>query len=119
MRPNKKPNVKISFSFPYDKPDANGDIYTKEAAYKAVQNIKDLPIIFNDFRNKDCSNPEDIIIGVTRKFKVEDDKDNSEFIVTIESYLFSNVHCGTCETVELTDKHITNAEIQSVNICIE
>lgn len=29
MRPNKKPNVKISFSFPYNKPDGKGILLTK------------------------------------------------------------------------------------------
>lgn len=46
MRTN---NIKVTMTIPipYDQPDNNGDIYTKEAVEKAVNNLhKYLPIIF-------------------------------------------------------------------------
>ena len=44
-------NIKVTttIQIPYDKPDKNGNIYTKEAVEKAVNNLrKNLPIIFRD-----------------------------------------------------------------------
>ena len=46
MRTN---NIKVTMTIPipYDQPDNNGDIYTKEAVEKAVNNLyKYLPIIY-------------------------------------------------------------------------
>ena len=41
--------VTITIPIPYDQPDKNGDIYTKEAVEKAVNNLhKHTPIIFRD-----------------------------------------------------------------------
>ena len=41
--------VTITIPIPYDKPDKNGNIYTKEAEEKAVNNLrKNLPIVFRD-----------------------------------------------------------------------
>ena len=51
--------VKITIPIPYDKPDKNGNIYTKEAVAKAVNNLrKNLPIIFRD-------ESEEKVIGTT------------------------------------------------------
>ena len=44
-------NIKVTMTIPipYDQPDKNGNIYTKEAVEKAVNNLhKYLPIIFRD-----------------------------------------------------------------------
>ena len=44
-------NIKVTMTIPipYNEPDKNGDIYTKEAVEKAVNNLhKYLPIIFRD-----------------------------------------------------------------------
>ena len=41
--------VTITIPIPYEQPDKNGDIYTKEAVEKAVNNLhKHTPIIFRD-----------------------------------------------------------------------
>ena len=41
--------VTITIPIPYNNPDKNGDIYTKEAVEKAVNNLhKRTPIIFRD-----------------------------------------------------------------------
>lgn len=41
--------VTITIPIPYNKPDKNGNIYTKEAVENAVNNFnKNLPIIFRD-----------------------------------------------------------------------
>ena len=41
--------VTITIPIPYDQPDKNGNIYTKEAVEEAVNNFnKNLPIIFRD-----------------------------------------------------------------------
>ena len=48
-------NIKVTttIQIPYDKPDKNGNIYTKEAVEKAVNNLrKNLPIIFRDESEK-------------------------------------------------------------------
>ena len=44
-------NIKVTMTIPipYNKPDKNGNIYTKEAVEKAVNNLhKHIPIIFRD-----------------------------------------------------------------------
>ena len=54
-------NIKVTMTIPipYDQPDKNGNIYTKEAVEKAVNNLhKHLPIIF---RGKS----EEKVIGTT------------------------------------------------------
>ena len=41
--------VTITIPIPYNEPDKNGNIYTKEAVEKAVDNLhKHIPIIFGD-----------------------------------------------------------------------
>ena len=41
--------VTITIPIPYDQPDENGNIYTKEAVENAVNNLhKHIPIIFRD-----------------------------------------------------------------------
>ena len=58
MRTN---NIKVTMTIPipYDQPDNNGDIYTKEAVEKAVNNLhKYLPIIFR-------GESEEKVIGTT------------------------------------------------------
>ena len=54
-------NIKVTMTIPipYDQPDKNGNIYTKEAVEKAVNNLhKPLPIIFRD-------ESEEKVIGTT------------------------------------------------------
>ena len=54
-------NIKVTMTIPipYDQPDNNGDIYTKEAVEKAVNNLhKYLPIIFR-------GESEEKVIGTT------------------------------------------------------
>ena len=51
--------VTITIPIPYDQPDNNGNIYTKEAVEKAVNNLhKHIPIIFRD-------ESEEKVIGTT------------------------------------------------------
>ena len=51
--------VTITIPIPYDQPDNNGNIYTKEAVEKAVDNLHEyLPIIFKD-------ESEEKVIGTT------------------------------------------------------
>ena len=51
--------VTITIPIPYDQPDKNGNIYTKEAVEKAVNNLhKHIPIIFRD-------ESEEKVIGTT------------------------------------------------------
>ena len=51
--------VTITIPIPYDQPDKNGNIYTKEAVEKAVNNLhKYIPIIFRD-------ESEEKVIGTT------------------------------------------------------
>lgn len=54
-------NIKVTITIPilYDQPDKNGNIYTKEAVEKAINNLhKHLPIIFRD-------ESEEKVIGTT------------------------------------------------------
>ena len=54
-------NIKVTMTIPipYDQPDKNGNIYTKEAVEKAVNNLHEhIPIIFRD-------ESEEKVIGTT------------------------------------------------------
>lgn len=57
--------VKITMPIPYDKPDRNGVIYTKDAVRNAVNNLsKGMPIVFRDNGDYDAR-----VIGATSTTK--------------------------------------------------
>lgn len=52
--------VKLTIPIPFDKPDKNGVMYTKEAVENAVNNLrKNIPIVYGD------SETDKSIIGTT------------------------------------------------------
>ena len=105
----------MAISFPYDKPDKNGVVYSKEAIERAVKQMPtNLPISFLD------NNPEhsEKIIGYTESapYAIQSDKDgNVKF--TIDGRIFFG---GTACTVNKMDSNgvIEDFEITSVGISL-
>ena len=102
--------VKITIPIPYDKPDKNGNIYTKEAVEKAVNNLhKNLPIIFRD-------ESEEKVIGATTgdSHIATWDFENQVRKVTIEGAVF---YGGTeCIINKIKDGKITDFEIVGIGL---
>lgn len=77
--------IKITIPIPFDKPDANGIVYTEEAVENAVNNLQPkLPILF-----KDNTELEEKVIGATgTQCIVSWDSDDQVCKLTIEGVLF-------------------------------
>ena len=102
--------VKITIPIPYDKPDQNGVIYTKEAVENAVNHLhKNLPIIDRDNGNEE-------VIGVTTgdSHIATWDFENQVCKVTIEGAVF---YGGTeCIINKIKDGKITDFEIVGIGL---
>lgn len=102
--------IKITIPIPFDRPDQNGVIYTKEAVENAVNHLhKNLPII-----NRDKGNEE--VIGVTTgdSHIATWDFENQVCKVTIEGAVF---YGGTeCIVNEIKDGKVTDFEIVGIGL---
>lgn len=102
--------VKITIPIPYDQPDKNGNIYTKEAVEKAVNNLrKNLPIVFRD------ESKEKVIGTTTGDSHITTwDFENQICKVTIDGVVF---YGGTeCIVNEIKDGKITDFEIVGIGL---
>ena len=102
--------VKITIPIPYDQPDKNGNIYTKEAVENAVNHLhKNLPIVFRD-------ESEEKVIGTTTgdSHITTWDFENQICKVTIDGVVF---YGGTeCIVNEIKDGKITDFEIVGIGL---
>lgn len=99
-------NVTYKMQIPIDKPDGNGNIYTKESAIKAFSNLKNKPISQYDDKGRS------FVIGVVEDSKVEfDEQENEQANVWIDGIIF---HDGTNESVEIEDGKIVSFDIKNV-----
>ena len=96
--------VTITIPIPYNKPDKNGDIYTKEAVEKAVNNLhKHIPIVFRDeFEEK--------VIGTTTDDSLITtwDYENQVYKLTVDGEVFFG---GTECIADIDNGKIVNFEI--------
>lgn len=104
-------NIKVKITIPilYDKPDKNGNIYTKEAVEKAVNNLrKNLPIIFRD-------ESEEKVIGATTgdSHITTWDFENQVCKLTVDGAIFFG---GTECTVDIDNGKIVNFEIVGIGL---
>ena len=104
-------NIKVTITIliPYNKPDKNGNIYTKEAVEKAVNNLhKNLPIIFRD-------ESEEKVIGTTTgdSHIATWDFENQVCKVTVDGEVFFG---GTECTVDINDGKIVDFEITRIGL---
>ena len=101
--------VAITIPIPYNKPDKNGNIYTKEAVEKAVNNLrKNLPIIFRD-------ESEEKVIGTTTgdSHIATWDFENQVCKLTVDGeVLFGGTEC----TVDIDNGKIVNFEIVGIGL---
>lgn len=100
-------NIKVTFEIPchFDKPDKNGNIYTRESWEEAVKRSVGLPI---EIINDDGSST---VVGITQEIELIDDEDNP-YIKTV-GVLWRG---GTSESVKFTRDKITSVELSSVGI---
>lgn len=111
--------VKITVSIPFDKPDINGNVYTKEAVENAVNHLhKNLPIIFSD--NVNTSDGEnkymEKCIGATTgdSHIVTWDFENQVCKVIVDGTVF---YGGTeCIVNEIKDGKVSDFEIISIGL---
>ena len=104
-------NIKVTMTIPipYDKPDKNGNIYTKEAVEEAVNNFnKNLPIIFRD-------ESEEKVIGATTgdSHIATWDFENQVCKLTVDGEVFFG---GTECTVDIKDGIITDFTITGIGL---
>ena len=101
--------VTITIPIPYNKPDKNGNIYTKEAVLKAVNNIhKNIPIIFRD-------ESEEKVIGTTTgdSHIATWDFENQVCKLTVDGeVLFGGTEC----LYEVEDGKVTDFQIIGIGL---
>ena len=101
--------VAITIPIPYNKPDKNGNIYTKEAVEKAVNNLhKHLPIIFR-------GESVEKVIGTTTgdSHIVIWDSENQVCKLTVDGEVFFG---GTECIADIDNGKIVNFEIVGIGL---
>ena len=108
MRTN---NIKVTMTIPipYDQPDKNGDIYTKEAVEQEVNNLhKYLPIIFRD------KSKEKVIGSTTGDSHIASwDFENQVCKLTVDGEVFFG---GTECIADIDNGKIVNFEIVGIGL---
>lgn len=106
--------IMITIPFPYNHPDKNGNIYTKEAVQNAIESLqKGMPIIF---RGNDTVGTEFVIGHTTDKQYVVDDYLNQTYRLTVEGVIAAG---GTeCIVDEIKDRTINKFEIVSLGLSL-
>ena len=104
-------NIKatITITIPYNEPDKNGNIYTKEAVEKAVNNLhKHLPIIFR-------GESEEKVIGTTTgdSHIATWDFENQVCKLTVDGEVFFG---GTECIADIDNGKIVNFEIVGIGL---
>ena len=101
--------VTITIPIPYNKPDKNGNIYTKEAVEKAVNNLhKYLPIIYR------CESEEKVIGTVTSDSHIATyDYENQVCKLTVDGEVFSG---GTDCIADIDNGKIVDFEIVGIGL---
>lgn len=104
-------NVKLTIPIQIEKPDKNGNVYTKEAIENAFNNLHtNLPIFYRDNEN------EEKVIGVTTGTShiVTWDFENQVCKVTIDGVVF---YGGTeCIVNEIKEGKVTDFRVTGVGL---
>ena len=99
-------NIKVTLSYkiPYDVPDLNGNIYTKEAIEKAIAECKEslqngdkLPLIYN---NNNTVTKEEVIGVIEHLWDVQYNEIEKYIQVDATGMLW---YGGTCENIEVME----------------
>lgn len=105
--------VKITIPIPFDKPDENGYVFTKEAIRNAVNNLhKNLPIIYRE-NGKEI---DGVFVGTTTGSShiVTWDLKNQVCKITVDGIVFFG---GTeCIINEIKDKKVTDFKITGISL---
>jgi len=108
--------VKITIPFPCDKPDKNGNIYTKEAVENAITHLhKNIPIIYRD--NDDALS--DVILGHTGdSHTIIWDSDNQVFKVIVDGVIYAGGTSCIVHDMDVKEKKITRFEITGLGVSV-
>lgn len=102
--------VSVKIPFPFNQPDENGVVYTREAIEKAIPTFSNAPIVSH------LNGEEPHIIGIVdyNDPVAEWDEENGVCNLTVNGLLF----CGGTECSVMLDdnKVVTHMSIQSVGI---
>lgn len=105
--------ITIELKFPYDKPDANGVMYSKQAIQRAFEKgIANLPIMFLD------NNGNEKIIGITKNDTIKPEWDDANGVCKciINGTIF---YAGTsCRVNEINNGVVNDFEITSVGLSV-
>ena len=105
--------VKLTMHIPFDTPNKNGTMLTKEAVENAINNIStNMPIIYRN--NKDEYNEK--VIGATtcNSHIVIWDSENQVCKMTVDGVMF---HCNPLITInEIEGNKITDFRIASIGV---
>lgn len=108
---NSMEKISIELQFPYEVPDANGIIYTKEAVKNAFANgISNIPIKYMD------NDGYETIVGYTSKEPVIPEWDDFNGVLKVKvngTIYFAGTHCIVNE---MSDGIVNDFEITSIGI---
>lgn len=105
--------VKLTIPIPFDRPDLNGAIHTKEAISNAINNMpSNTPIIYKD---SDC---EEKVIGVIDEPFRSINFDSENQVCTLS--LSGTIFYGGASIIanEIEDGKITDFEIRSIGLTV-
>lgn len=100
--------VSITIPFPFDKPDGNGVVYTKDAIEKALPTFRNVPIIIGT----PYGNPIGTILEDYPQ--VVWDEENNICLITVNGVLRSG---GTNCNANVENGAVVSFDVQSVGIC--
>lgn len=107
--------VKFTMYIPFDTPNKNGAVLTKEAVENAINNIPtNMPIIYRDNKNE----YNEKVVGATtgNSHIVIWDSENQACKITVDGVMF---HCNPLITInEIEDNKITDFRIASIGLTI-
>lgn len=105
--------VKFTMHIPFDRPNKNGIIFTKEAVENAINNIPtNMPIIYRN--NKDEYNEKVIGTTIGNSHIVIWDSENQVCKMTVDGVMF---HCNPLITInEIEGNKITDFRIASIGV---
>lgn len=107
--------VKFTMYIPFDTPNKNGTVFTKEAVENAINNIPvNMPIIYRDSK----SEYDNKVVGATTgDSHIIWDSENQACKMTVDGVMF---HCNPLIIInEIEDEKITDFRIASIGLTIE
>lgn len=106
-------NIKVDFhiDMPFDEPDGNGNVYTKEAIINAIAKLKTNPSVPITMTGED--NSRDVIGSVVECSDVIVDEDNKVCRTCLSGVIY---HGGTDEQAEIDNGKVIEFDIMNCGL---